>query len=846
MKRALCLTAAFLLGLVASPSLAEDGVVISGEETLGIQQNEMDTNSSKFREYRDFRDGLFLSTFRLEALDTGGGRFFDVVGRNLLRDDQSVRARAGDFSRRWSLWIDHNQIPHDLSNKARTPYIEQGRGLFTLPGRVPIIKDGDDATGTPSLVPTTGQMAINDLLIAEYLGVHLRQTDLSVKRQRTGGMLNLAPAHRLAFRLGYSEERQDGRRATFGTLGDRPPRTLNAQLPEPVDYTTREVRAEAEYVGARIHGQLSYLLSSFENDVRSMRWENMFFSPDSGVDYTGTVAGTPRNVSSFGERSLPPDNQAHTVTLSVGADLPRRSRLTATTVFGYMRQNEELLPYAANTLGGDLGSTFGDSLDWNDTGKLPRAKADAEMRTLRLDGDYTINPFVRTNLRAFVRYYDLNNRTPTSDWRYVTQGTAGTNGDVNYRNFRRNLAYAYDKLNLGLDTRHSLSFWRTTLGARYEREGIARKFREADTDEDIFKASVRTRPSDRLSLSAEYLHGDRRADGYDYMVHSQSYWYSFAQGAADVDNPAFLFENHPDLRRYDVSDRRRNAFDVAASLFPQHDFDLTAAYHYRNDDFDSDVTPVAPLAGTTVPLPNPADADALTPGRQLGLLEEKRRNANVDAHYTAVERWNLSLFAEWEEVAADSRGMVFNENQRREPSNSGIQVPTQLGPWTDPNRLYDVRSEDRTTTLGLGMAYDIVPGKLRLSTDYTLSRGKVQLAYRGYGSDPDYLGRDWETFQFGFNDPETVRHNRHALNASLNYRLTGKLTFGLHYLFDRYRIDDWAQEPAGAWVEEVGSEFYWRDTSLDNRWGNRLVSLGGTLSPSYDAHVGFVAMTHRF
>jgi hypothetical protein len=72
------------------------------------------------------------------------------------------------------------------------------------------------------------------------------------------------------------------------------------------------------------------------------------------------------------------------------------------------------------------------------------------------------------------------------------------------------------------------------------------------------------------------------------------------------------------------------------------------------------------------------------------------------------------------------------------------------------------------------------------------------------------------------------------------------MVVGLHYLFDKYKIRDWMQEPTGPWVEEVGSEFFLRDTSEDNRWGNRLVNMGSTLGPSYEAHVGYLTMTYKF
>jgi hypothetical protein len=69
---------------------------------------------------------------------------------------------------------------------------------------------------------------------------------------------------------------------------------------------------------------------------------------------------------------------------------------------------------------------------------------------------------------------------------------------------------------------------------------------------------------------------------------------------------------------------------------------------------------------------------------------------------------------------------------------------------------------------------------------------------------------------------------------------------GVHYLFNYYRIEDWTQEPFGPWVERVGSEFYLRDSSRDNRWGNRLVFLGSYLAPNYDANVGYLTLTYKF
>ena len=80
----------------------------------------------------------------------------------------------------------------------------------------------------------------------------------------------------------------------------------------------------------------------------------------------------------------------------------------------------------------------------------------------------------------------------------------------------------------------------------------------------------------------------------------------------------------------------------------------------------------------------------------------------------------------------------------------------------------------------------------------------------------------------------------------MEYQLVKNLVFGLHYMFDKYKISDWSQEADTPWFESVGSEFMLRDTSDSHQWGNRLVNMGSYLGPDYEAHVGYLSMTYRF
>jgi hypothetical protein len=462
--------------------------------------------------------------------------------------------------------------------------------------------------------------------------------------------------------------------------------------------------------------------------------------------------------------------------------------------------------------------------------------------------EYSIKPVDRLNLRAFYRFYDLDNNTEEDSWRYVTSDTVTGTGPTTYKNMRTNLAYGYDQQNYGLDASYSMNFWRTTLGLKFEREEIERDYREGDTDENIYTASLRTRPTDWMTLRAKYQYGDREGDSYDNTATSASYWYALGDQGTDNDNPKFTFANHPDTRKYDVIDRERHQLDLAASFMLTDTLDLTASYRWQEDDYDDNVKAVQPLAGTSF-----AGAGSITPGDQLGLLERETERYSLDASYAANERLNLNAFYAYESIDTKQRGLEYNENNKANPATA---TTTDLGAWTEARGQWVAKTEDRTSTVGAGASYEIIPGKLNLIADYIFSHGKVDIDYSGFGS-PDSGIRTAgvisdatrpDTNEFAFRNPSTVTHKQYTLNLTLEYQVVKNLVVGLHYLFDRYKISDWMQEENTPWFESVGSEYLLRDTSsaTSTQWGNRLVNMGSYLGPSYEAHVSYLTLTYKF
>jgi MtrB/PioB family decaheme-associated outer membrane protein len=788
------------------------GVTITGSLTPGIQQVENTANSSKLEEYRSLRDAFYLPSLRVSMNNAQTGWFFDVKGVDVVRDDQTIVAEAGRPGT-WRINANWVGIPHNFSYKAVTPYIRRAPGLFEVPATVPITfkKLATAAADAPGVLAS-------DELVAAYQRAFLQPTPLSTQTNTGQFSVAWAGSDGLSLDIAYDRRAKTGLKVGYGPIGDRPPRTLNIQLTEPVDYRTNDVTFAAEHQGRGYVVRGEYLLSDFANRIETLQWQNVFATPAAGA----TFDVWDRSVSAYGVRPLPPDNRLHNVSAAFGGDLPLDSRITASVGYGRLEQNETLLPYSFNN-------------DRLAVRTLPRSTAEGLINTVSFNADYVIAPVRRLNLRAFYRRYDLNNETPSSRWQYVTQDTNNLNGTVSYLNKRVSLPYAWERDNAGAEATWRLPA-RSSFTIAYEREAIAREHREADTSENVFRAAWRTRARSWLSLQSRYVESRRDGGEYNNAVTNEGYWYALSE-ANDNNNPLLTFDNHPDMRRYDVSDRRRRQFDLRVNLTPQDVVSLAAFVRYRNDDYESDVTATQPLLGTSL-----ADAAARTPGDQLGRLEDTRTRYGVDLFVEPTSRVMFNAFVNYDLGTSLDRSMEFQENNKANPS---VVATAELGPWTRASSQWTAEFDDRTWSGGVGTTLHVVPGKLLLSGDYTASLASIDTTYGGFGV-TNFDGTPFSsTHQFGFSSPPTVREDLHVLNLRVEIPF-GMMTLLAGYGYENYTLIDWQQAPAAPWVEAVGADTLLRDTSRSHQWGNRLFNLGTYLAPSYDAHIGFVGVRYRF
>ena len=785
---------------------------VSGAFAPGVQQLDNSTNSSKLTEYRDLRDNFYLSTITFGVNDPGSGRFVDLSGTNVSRDDQTILARAGRPGL-WNVQIDWIEVPHNLSNKAVTPYIRRAPGLLEVPSTVPITFK-KLATAASD---TAGVLASDDL-VAAYQRTFLAPTPLGTQTNAGRFAATWSGTDALTLGIAYARRDKSGSKATFGPIGDRPPRTLNIQVAEPVDYKTNDLTFVAEHDGGSYQIRGEYLFSDFANQIDTLQWQNIYTTAAPGATYDVWD----RSVSVYGIRPLPPDNRYHNLAASFGTDLPFEGRLSVNAAYGRLEQDETLLPYSYNV----------DQLVVKD---LPRATAEARIRTTSFSADYVVAPVPRLQLRGFYRWYGLDNQTPSSRWQYVTSDTSNLNGTVAYVNKRVSLPYAWDRQNAGAEGTWRLP-WRSSLSAGYERERVSREHREANTAEDILRASWRTRAARWVNFEARYLHGWRDGGTYNNEVTHEGYWYAPAE-ASDNNNPALTFDNHPDMRRFDVSDRLRRQVDVRVNLTPRDVVAVSGYVRYRTDDFASDVQPSQPLLGTGLP-----DAAALSPGDQLGRLEDARTQYGLDLFVQPAPRLTLNAFLNYDKGTGRDRSLEFNENNKANPS---AVANAELGPWTRGTNQWTAEHDDRTWSAGMGTTIAVIPDRLALTADYTLSLADIDIAYSGYGV-TNFDGIPFPpNHQFAFSSPSTIREDLHV--ATIRFEIPVRtVTLLASYTYENYSLDDWQQESTAPWVEPVTAETLLRDTSRSFQWGNRLFNLGTLLAPGYAAHIGFVGFRYRF
>lgn len=519
-----------------------------------------------------------------------------------------------------------------------------------------------------------------------------------------------------------SEERRDGNRlvgAIFGYTGGNPRGML---LPAVVDDTTQRIESRFTYTNPNgDHLGVAWSGSFYRNGRSSIEFENAFARHPQWAAGTGYPEGT-------GRLADHPDNSAQQLRAFGSWKLGERSRLGADLAFGQMRQNDLLLPYTINQ---ELATEQ----------PLPVARLDAEMRTALGNLRLVTRWSDRLNLVFDYRFDERDNRTPSLAWRIVG---ADSQNQRPVEDTRINLPYSLQRQTFDIDARWRLAGrQRLVSGLHFKREDRDNFAEVAQLDEWGGELGWRGRVGRDVRVRIDAERSFRRFDEYRGRAPFRA---GRLPGAVEPED----FENHPQLRKYNVADRDRAGLIMRLDAQPTPRLNLGLSGRYHRDDYD----------------------DA-----QFGLNLSELRSFNFDVGWQLAEGLSVT-------------GLIASDRYQAE--QSGRDWPGFApGLAFDPSRDWWADHDDRVDTGRISLARQDadfgrralsalgVNGSLDLGADfvYVRTRGRIDVrAAEGLTIKPL---------------PETSSRRR-AWAAWARVRMHGAWSFQLRLEHERYRARDYA------------------------------------------------------
>lgn len=623
-----------------------------------------------------------------------------LEGARLGLDSRRLYFRA-DRGGRQGLSLSWREFPAWRLSGGRTPFTLDPTGRHVLPADWPGLESTADLSAA---------------------GVELNPVDIRSHRERLDLGFRQRFRDRWRIEVDASEERRDGNRligAIFGYTGGNPRGML---LPAVVDDTTQRIESRLTYSDPDGHQLgLAWSGSFYRNDRNAIEFDNAFTRHPQWAPGTGHPEGS-------GSLADHPDNTAQQLRAFGSWILGKQTRLGADLAYGRMRQNDFLLPYTINA-----------ALEIDQP--LPVARLDAEMLTTLVNFRLTTRLFERGNLVVNYRFDDRDNRTPSLVWRIVSGDSQNQRPPVESR---INLPYSLQRQTLDVDGRWRLAGHQRLVGGlefrREDRDDFAEVARFNEWGGEM---GWRGRWGQATRLRIDVEHVVRRFDEYRGRAPFRA---GRLPGSLDADD----FENHPELRKYNVADRDRTGVRLRMDAQPTARLSLGLGARYNLDDYD----------------------DA-----RFGLDRAEVRTFNADFGWQLARRVSLS-------------GLLSSD--RYEAEQSGRDWPGFApGLAFDPSRNWWASHDDRVETASLSLAWQDATfarraiGSLGLNGGVDLGADFVHVRARG---DIDVRAAEGLTVE---PLPETLSRRR-AWAAWARYRMPAGWRFELRVEHERYRSRDYA------------------------------------------------------
>ncbi len=783
-----------------------DGVTGSVELIGGSKTGERE--SSKFEEYRDLPDG---ATGNGEIRYKKGSKNLKVTAENIGQMDQRYTIEGGS-SGDFKVIAGYDEIIHRFAYDARTPFSGVGTGYLYLS---PTVRN--QTTVAPSTANETQANANRRLQdMGERMGQLMNgaaQYDLQLQRKTGTLQFDLTALDPVRLNVNWNHEDRVGTRPWSVSFGFG-----NAmEVPEPIQYTTDNAKVTAEYNSKHVYATIGWSGSRFTNHIGELRWDNPFrqVASTSGSAYSmpnvsgsGTAYRFNTDGPAYGLMDLYPNNLYQSGNAAVVfKELPLETKIDLNTTFGWMRQNDALVPMTTNTAmrpGAPTATTGAPILyDVSNPYMLERPNAAAGINTALYQAFVSSRPFESLKTQLKYRMYDYTNKTE----RIILPGQSNLDAAF-VHTITENEITSYKKQLVSADADYK--FWDDThfmLG--YSDEHMWREEREvASQKEEFYRGTLEKRFKDQASVGVTYEQSKRAGEYNPYVPFEDMLMQKDFQDG--ISRPATL----PMLRKLDEAERRRERGTVYTNFQVGESFGVGLKAIGGRDIF---------------------------PKSDYGLKRSEHRIYSGDVEWTPIERLGFTGNYTQERFETEQRDRQWNPSTSTRTA-TGVRTTVAAG---DPYFLgmlpYDesdwtAESIDRAKTWSVGVRFDIIPKALRVSVEGSeiITDGRIR-----YTSPIDDLNRlntatteDTNNF-LALEIPDANDTRWQKAHTKFEIFLDEMTTLTAGYVYERFRISDYNQYGFD-YVPKTNTGLY-----------NGIV-LMGVQPKAYIANYAYVSMTHKF
>lgn len=709
-------------------------------ESLGFFGVGDDHVSSKFQEFRDVRSGI---TAGLDGHFRSGNTYLNFVGRQIGRKDQDFVLDGGQAGI-YQYALAYNETPHNYAFDARSLWAGIGTGNLLLPDGMQT--DLQNSASNADLAAKT----------LRYVNSGAEWVDLALHRQNIGAEFSVIATYPFVLKAAASNESRDGVRpwsASFG-FGNF------VELPWPVKYDTQDVRIMAELAKpeSRYYASAGYRYSNFIDHIQTLTFDNPYRIADAAGGLNCTFNCGPAT----GRMALYPSNQYNELNATVAIKkLPLNSTFNAYVSAGFMRQDEDLLPFSTNSADPLMRSPVNPSFNATDPAGLPRDSAETSMDTRTVSMRWTSDFSKKTRFTAQYRYYGLSNdETPFTMYQFVREDEDIRNPETAGGTYKTVLA-EYSKHTATLEGTYQITPF-SKASAVYTFERMNREQREVEwTKDNKLKLEYDTVLFGSVELKSWYERTHRTAADYEFDL------YNIVQG-----NPSG-YPMLPFIEKFDEAPYDRNEAQVMATYALSDAQSLSG--HVQLVGTDYKVTPLGEIsmaaAGVTT---------QVSEAMQFGVRSDGHVSVGLDYMWAPTPYW--TLFAEG---GVEQRRF---ESMSRQWTVNGISDPYRRQRTLESNSNWIAKVRDKYYTAGVGGDVSFIPDKLKLTVQYVYAKSDGRQAYSspvGTAAVDDVNAFD----PVPFDDVDDTQ--MHSFNPELTYDYNDRISLSAGYQWEKWDVDDY-------------------------------------------------------